>query len=105
MYIQDGESVILHISDEIEKKLRDLHGVDQFEILQCFGNQTRSALTDDREENQTDPPTLWFISETDFGRRLKIVFIQLTGLDVAIKSAYEPDANEERIYQKYSARL
>lgn len=97
--------MILHISDEIEKKLRDRHGVDQFDILQCFGNQIRSALLDDREEHKTDPPTQWFISETDSGRRLKIVFIQLTALDVAIKSAYEPDENEERIYQKFSVRL
>lgn len=97
--------MILHISEEIETKLRDKHGVDQFEILQCFGNQTRSALIDDREENKTDPPTQWFIAETDFGRSLKVVFIQLTALDVVIKSAYDPDENEEHIYQKYSVRL
>lgn len=97
--------MILHISDEIEKKLRDRHGVDQFDILQCFGNQTRSALIDEREEHKTDPPTQWFISETDSGRLLKIVFIQLTVLDVVIKSAYEPDPDEERIYQKFSTRL
>ena len=97
--------MILHISNEIENKLRDRHGVDQFDILQCFGNQTRSTLLDDREEHKTDPPTQWFIAETDFGRRLKIVFIQLNALDVVIKSAYEPDENEERIYQKYSVRL
>lgn len=97
--------MILLISDEIEKKLRDSHGVDQFDILQCFGNQTKSAMLDDREEHRTDPPTQWFISENDLGRRLKIVFIQLTALEVVIKSAYEPDENEERIYQKYSVRL
>jgi hypothetical protein len=104
MYIQGG-SMILRISDEIEKKLRERHHVDQFEILQCFENQLRSALIDEREEHKTDPPTQWFISETDSGRRLKVVFIQLSALEALIKTAYEPDANEERIYQRFSARL
>ncbi len=97
--------MILHISDEIEKKLLEIHGVDQFDILQCFGNQTSSTLIDDREDHKTDPPTQWFISENDTGRVLKIVFIQLSKIDIVIKSAYEPDANEVRIYKKYSARL
>lgn len=96
--------MILHVSDAVEQKLRK-RGINQIHLLECFGNQTRSALIDGREEHQTDPLTLWFIAETDSGRRLKVVFIQLTALDVLIKSAYEPDANETRIYQKYSVRL
>jgi len=96
--------MILHMSDQVEEKLRR-RDINQIHLLECFGNQTRSALVDEREEHKTDPPTLWFIAETDSGRRLKVVFIQLTALDVLIKSAYEPDASENRIYQKYSVRL
>jgi hypothetical protein len=96
--------MILHMSDQVEEKLRK-RGINQIQLLECFGNQTRSALIDEREEHKTDPPTLWFIAENDSGRCLKDVFIQLTALDVFIKSAYEPDANESRIYQKYSVRL
>lgn len=96
--------MILHMSDEVEEKLRQ-RGINQVHLLECFGNQTRSALIDEREEHKTDPPTQWFIAETDSGRRLKVVFIQLTALDVVIKSAYEPDENENRIYQKFSVRL
>lgn len=94
--------MILHISDAVEKKLKEDHQVDQFEILQCFENRTRSTLIETREEHKTDPPTRWFIAETDAGRRLKVVFIQLTALDVAIRTAYEPSENEEHIYQTRS---
>jgi hypothetical protein len=78
--VSTGGALLLHISDAVEKKLRERHQVDQFEILECFGNQTRTALIEDREEHRTDPSTLWFIAETDSGRRLKVVFIQHTAL-------------------------
>lgn len=94
--------MILHISDDVEQKLREEHRVDQFEILECFGNQTRSILIDDREDHRTDPPTQWFIAETDTGRLLKVVFIQPTALDVVIRTAYEPDENEKLLYQTRS---
>ncbi len=94
--------MILHISDVVEKKLKEVHQVDQFEILQCFENRTRSSLIETREEHKTDPPTRWFIAETDAGRRLKVVFIQLTAMDAVIRTAYEPSENEEHIYQTRS---
>lgn len=97
--------MILHISDSVEQKLRDVHQVDQLEILECFGNQTRTMLIDDREEHKSDPPTKWFIAETDAGRHLKVVFIQLTALDFVIRTAYEPDENEEELYQTKSRGL
>ncbi len=96
--------MILHISDQVDKKLQKRE-IGQFHLLECFGNQTRSALIDEREEHKTDPPTQWFIAETDSGRRLKVVYIQITVLDFVIKTAYDPDASEEDIYQKYSVRL
>ena len=56
--------MILRMSDEVEEKLRR-RSINQFHLLECFGNQTRSALVDEREEHKTDPPTLWFIAETE----------------------------------------
>lgn len=96
--------MILHISDEVEKKLSSRHRVTQLEIIECFGNRTRGTLIDKREEHKTDPPTQWFIAETDRGRLLKIVFVKLTEMDIVIRTAYEPDENEKRIYQKFSRR-
>lgn len=89
--------MILHISDAVEEKLRK-RGITQFHLLECFDNRARTTLIDSREQHRTDPPTQWFISETDAGRRLKVVFIQLTGLDVAIRSAFDPNENEESYY-------
>jgi hypothetical protein len=65
------------------------------EIVQCFANrEARIALIDPREEHQSEPPTRWFISETDFGRKLKIAFIP-RGKDIHIRSAFP--ANEKWI--------
>lgn len=54
-------------------------------------------LTDNRLNNQTDPPTRWFIAETDMGRRLKIVYIR-TDKEFIVKTAYPPNAEELEIY-------
>jgi hypothetical protein len=45
--------------------------------------------------------TLWFIAETDAGRCLKVVFQRYNSTEYVIKSAYEPNADEERLYQTY----
>jgi len=76
--------------------------VSKEEIEQCFLNRTGAYLLDEREEHASDPPTRWFISETDFGRELKIVFIP-KGNDVIIRTAYDPNPEERRIYQKYGS--
>ncbi len=92
----------LLVSDKIARKLKDRHQVTESEVLECFANRVRKALVDDREEHRTDPPTQWFIAETDAGRRLKVVYIQLNTEDVALRSAYEPNTEEERIYNKFA---
>jgi len=74
--------------------------VTRDEILQCFANLTSNVLTDTRADNLTDPISRWFISETDYGRKLKIVYIAKDG-DVVIKTAYDPNPEELRIYAKY----
>ncbi|MBX9769949.1 MAG: hypothetical protein K2X29_01180 [Candidatus Obscuribacterales bacterium] len=92
----------LLISDAVQTKLREKHRVNEYEILECFVNRKRSTLIDNRERHRTDPPTRWFIADTDNRRRLKVVFIQLTRMDFVIRTAYEPDVNEERFYQTNS---
>lgn len=74
--------------------------VAQEEIIQCFANRTGKYLLDLREEHHTDPPTQWFISETDYGRKLKIAFIQKNN-DIIIKTAYDPNPIEMRMFANF----
>ena len=90
----------LVVTGRIRKKLIDEHQVSEDEICQCFTNREGRFLEDIRVNNKTTPPTLWFLSETESGRRLKIVFILAEG-ETIIKSAYEPNQDEIRIYQKF----
>ena len=76
------------------------HNVKKEEVDQCFANRNGKYLRDPRAEHQTNPPTQWFIAETDFGRRLKVVFIR-NGSDIDIKSAFDPNQEELRIYAKF----
>ncbi|KPQ03071.1 ADP-ribosyl-[dinitrogen reductase] hydrolase [Marinobacter sp. HL-58] len=90
----------LKCSSAVKQKLAQKHGVSLEEVQQCFANREGNLLEDSREEHKTDPPTQWFISETDYGRRLKVAFM-LMGSDIIVKTAYEPNETEERIYQKF----
>lgn len=59
-------------------------------------------LEDTREDHQTDPPTLWFVGNTNNSRRLKVVFIHFKDEGrIQIKTCYEANAEELRIYEKY----
>ncbi|HEY1899356.1 MAG TPA: hypothetical protein VGG49_06165 [Steroidobacteraceae bacterium] len=92
------------ISHGIAAKLLEKHQVTPKEVHQCFENRSGGLLEDTREQHRTDPPTQWFIGETNKGRRLKIVFVQrqtATGLQVDLRTAYEPNAEETRIYAKF----
>lgn len=94
----------LKISSRIRRKLEQKHGVSESEIRECFTSREGKFLEDTREENRTDPPTKWFIAETDRGRLLKIVFVPYqngNNIDVVIKTAYAPNETEQRIYSKY----
>lgn len=87
----------LIISATIRAKLDAKHNVTEPEIQQCFFNQEGNCLTDDREEHRTDPETLWFVSETNRCRKLKVVFILKDG-SIHIKSAYDANAKDIAIY-------
>ena len=90
----------IKISAKVKAKLQKKHNVTEDEISECFQSCEKSFLTDTREEHRTNPPTQWFISETDYGRLLKVVFIMRTNGDIEIKTAYEPNQTEIAIYSK-----
>ena len=94
----------LILSQKIREKLAGKSPpVTEEEIRQCFANQTHEALLDTREEHRTDPPTRWFVAETDYGRKLKIMYVPRTE-GVSIKSAYDASPEIIRIYSKYAVR-
>jgi len=88
------------ISDKIKEKLASKHNVKVEEVSQCFANREGRFLTDSREEHASEPKTMWFIAETDYGRKLKVVFVPKSE-DLYIRSAFDPNENELRIYNKY----
>ena len=92
----------IKIAPQIVRKIKEKHDVDPNEIDECFANRTGNFLEDTREQHRTRPPSQWFLSETDQGRLLKIVFIEEQSHgEIHIKTAYQPDENEVRIYEKY----
>ena len=92
---------MLFISPKVRQKLIDKHSVTQPEIEQCFANREGNFLLDEREEHQSDPPTKWFIAQTDYGRKVKIVFIQMDSGCISIRTAYDANKDEIRIYEKF----
>jgi len=92
----------IKISTKVRNKLAVKNPpVTHDEIQQCFANRTGDFLFDDRADHLSDPPTRWFISETDYGRRLKIAFIffEESG-DIVIRTAYDPNVDEIQIYNR-----
>lgn len=88
------------ISQSIQEKLATKHNVTVEEVSQCFANRDGKFLIDTREAHDTDPKTQWFVSETDYGRKLKVVFVPRDG-DVYLRSAFVPNQTELGIYNKY----
>ena len=56
---------------------------------------------DKREEHKADPATRWFVAQTNRGRCLKVVFIPIDG-QFRIRTAYEANSEELRIYNKFA---
>lgn len=92
----------IKISPCVIEKLEEKHKVILSEVGECFLNRTQGLLEDTRLDHQTDPPTLWFIAETDSGRLLKVVFVELNDGTYEIKTAYAPNDSEVKIYEKYA---
>ena len=90
----------LIISAAVLEKLASKHHVTAAEVEECFANRVGGLLMDTRERHKTHPPTLWFIAKTDLGRDLKVIFI-LEGPAIHLKSAFEPNDAELRIYSRH----
>lgn len=88
----------MKISEKTLRKLLDKHNVTDEEVLQCFLNREGSFLIDDREDHTTNPPTFWFVAETDKRRMLKVVFVGYPDGTMEIKTAYPANQTELRIY-------
>lgn len=87
------------ISTAVRAKLKQKHDVTRLEVRECFDNRCGVLLIDDREEHRRDPPTLWFIADTNVGRSLKVVF-QVRDGDMHVITAYEANDIEMKIYEK-----
>ena len=94
----------LTISRATRDKLKNKHCVEVKEIEQCFLNRQGCFLIDTREDHKTQPPTLWFIAETDLRRLLKVVFICHPDNTIEIKTAYEPSTNTRSFYNRKSTK-
>jgi hypothetical protein len=96
----EAQSMSLLISQAVRAKLAGkTPPVTESEIIECFANRTGSYLIDTRADNMTNPLTRWFIAETNFGRKIKVVFMPTTD-GIVIKTAYPPNETELRIYNK-----
>ncbi|MGE0526564.1 MAG: ADP-ribosyl-(dinitrogen reductase) hydrolase [Bdellovibrionales bacterium] len=85
----------------ILEKLRNKHGVSADEVEQAFLNRTEKLAKEVRERHQGDEPRWWFISTTDVGRELKVVFVQdEDGKTPVIITAFEPNDDEVKLYEK-----
>lgn len=87
------------ITPRIVEKLAAKHGVSEAEVREAFANLCGQLLIDTREEHATDPPTLWFVAETNAGRLLKVMFIHKDGNNI-VKSAYDASEKVQAIYDK-----
>lgn len=90
----------LIIAPRVREKLARKHRVSEEEFVQCFANRDGKFLFNTREEHRTDPPTHWFIAQTDFGRESKIIFVP-TSKGPEIKSAYEPSDTVKKIHNDH----
>src|SRR5690606_9089337 len=102
--------VPLHISPAIRRKLAEKHNVTEEEIKQCFLNLNGVYLRDRREQHDTDPPTYWFIAETNRCRALKVAFIARrietskgSTVLIEIKTAFPPDAQDIECWQRHGS--
>ena len=93
----------LVVSAIVLGKITTKHNVTIAEVRQCFLNRKGRLLVDNRALTRTNPSTLWFIADTNKLRTLKIVYTQ-DGLQVHLKTAYEPSEVETAIYLKHGGK-
>jgi hypothetical protein len=91
----------LYLSPKVRAKLL-ARNVTEAHVLQCFANRDGKDLFDNRAQHKTTPPTRWFVAETDYGIKLKVVYMLYPDTQlVEIKSAFPPNEDELRIYKTH----
>lgn len=90
------------ISESIRAKLLAKHDVTEKEVMECFANREGDIFRDTRERHLTDPPTLWFVAETNRGRKLKVCYVQ-KGKRVHLKTAFAANPAEISLYERLNA--
>lgn len=88
-----------YFSPSVLEKLAKKHNVSVSEVIECFANRRGKPLTDNRIDHKTNPPTRWFVAETDMGRKLKVVYIVVDN-SFEVKTAYLANQQEIDIYTK-----
>ncbi len=96
-------SIGIKIDESIKQKLKIKHNVDCSEVLECIGNISKGFIKDTRESHLTDPPTHWFVEQTDSGRWL-FVAVMMIKKELVIKTAYEADDNKKKLYIKLTRK-
>lgn len=94
----------LKVSSKVKDKLWEKHNLTITEVKEGFANRTAGFLDDTRADHKTDPPTRWFVSETDRGKRIKIIFIYKND-NIIIKSAYPPELDAEKMYSRFAPAI
>lgn len=94
----------LIVTPDIRDKLLLKHQVKEGEVHECFFNRIGPYLLDTNEDHHTDPPTEWFLAETDRGRLLKVIFVFKDG-NIYLKSAYDANQASIHIYTELSNKL
>lgn len=90
------------ISDKIRAKLLAKHNVSEKEVHECFINRDGGIFIDDTEDHQTDPPTMWFLAETNHCRVLKVCYVQ-RGKQIFIKTAYDANTSAISLYEQLNS--
>jgi hypothetical protein len=97
-----GTGIDLHIDESIKRKLLVKHNVECFEVAECLANVTLGYLEDTRESHKTNPPTYWFVEQTDKGRHLFVAFMFIDG-QVVLKTAFDATPERQNLYRKLAS--
>ena len=98
IYKRQKEMINIEIAPSIKHKLKTKHNVEIEEVIECFANVTQGFVQDTREEHKTNPPTHYFIEQTDNARLLCIAFIH-TDETIVLKTAFEPSQKRIQTYK------
>ena len=91
----------MYLSPRVREKLL-ARSITEAHVVQCFAYKMGRELFDNRPKHKTDPPTRWFIAETDYGLNLKVCFIYHPETKlVEIKSEFKPNEDEIEIYKRH----